>query len=131
MRKPARWTGRKAARKTAYKGVLYDSKAEAAYARRLDGFVRSGALTGWERQVPVRLTIHGLPWRAMRVDFRVHLASGGSQLHEVKGYPEEVWRMKREVYDLLHKAGVLDEPYVVISAKTLEPVVKKRRGRTK
>lgn len=130
-RRPTRWTGRRAARKTEYKGVLYDSKAEAAYARLLDACVHAGALAGWERQVPVRLTVHGLPWRAMRVDFRVLLPDGTRELHEVKGYPEEVWRMKREVYDLLYEAGVMKERYVVVSAKTLEPVAKRKRGRTK
>lgn len=133
MKRPVRWTGRRAAKLTEYRGVLYHSKAEARYAAVLDSEMRAKRVVKWERQVRVPLVINGQHWRTMVVDFRVHYPGGLTALHEVKGYPEVTWRMKREVYDILHATGEMPEPYVVLSATTLQPAAwaKKRKGRKK
>ena len=75
------------ARKTEYRGNVYDSLVEAEYAAYLDTLVKAGEVVDWERQAPV--TILDGPKAADRtkliVDFWVCYARGSSRYEDVKG----------------------------------------------
>ncbi len=66
--------------RTSYKGVRYDSKAEAEWASKLDLRMRAGEVTKWYRQVFVQLGEQIIT----RVDFKVW-DKNGTHYEEVKG----------------------------------------------
>lgn len=108
------------ATKTLYKGVLYDSKAEATYAAVLDRLVDEGEVSHWDRQQKWPLRVNGVKVCAMIPDFVVwyHGERGEEprmELHEVKGFQTPVWRIKRKLFEALHP----EITYLVINASTL------------
>jgi hypothetical protein len=105
-----------AAIKTAYNGVLYDSKAEASYARRLDELVDAGEVSHWDRQRRWPLVVNGVKVCVMVPDFVVWYEDGDDmrmELHEVKGFQTPVYRLKRKLFEALHPEVI----YLVIPAK--------------
>lgn len=105
--------------KTPYNGVVYASKAEATYARRLDEMVESGEVLRWVRQVNWPLRVNGVKVCSMIPDFMVWIPDGRDgemmELHEVKGFETPVWRLKKKLFAAIHP----DITYVVIPAKEL------------
>lgn len=98
-----------------YEGRTYHSKKEAGYAASLDLLKKAGEIQGWEPQVKVSLDVNGRHICNYYCDFKVTMKDGSIELHEVKGFCTEVYRLKR----LLLEATVLhDHPeikYVVIT----------------
>jgi hypothetical protein len=70
------------AKKQAYRGVLYDSIAEARRAEQLDWLVDTGQIRFWVRQVVFRL---GCPENVYRCDFLV-IGPDGAWCEDVKGF---------------------------------------------
>ena len=106
------------ATKTPYRGVVYDSKAEAAYAARLDRMVEDGEVSDWDRQQKWPLKVNGVKVCTMIPDFVVWYPADDRdearmELHEVKGFATPVYRLKRKLFEALHP----DVPYVVIAAR--------------
>ena len=113
-----RVTGRRrgwgSAVKTAYNGVLYDSKSEAAYAAHLDRRLASGEIGAWGRQVRVRLEVNGKLVCSIVPDFLVWDPSGGGATYvEVKGFETPIWRLKRKLFEALYPKV----KYVVVTAR--------------
>ena len=112
-----RVTGRRrgwgSAVKTAYNGVLYDSKSEARYAAHLDILLDEGRIAKWERQVRVRLEIGGTLICAIVVDFLVWDLKNLPTYVEIKGFETPVWRLKRKLFEALHP----EAKYVVVTAR--------------
>lgn len=84
---PGRRANKWNARKTEYKGAVYDSLVEAEYAAHLDTLVVAGEVVDWERQVPVTI-LDGPKARdrtKLIVDFWVCYAKGNSHYEDVKG----------------------------------------------
>lgn len=101
------------AKRTLYRGVWYASKSEARYARYLDALKKKGTIESWERQVRYTLKVNGEKVCQMVPDFRVTYPNGKVELHEVKGHPTPVWKMKMRLFKALYP----DMEYVVIPAK--------------
>lgn len=82
------------AKRTEYNGVTYDSKAEAEWARVLDGEIRLEWIHGWLRQVTVSLG----PDFKTRVDFLVFTAYGVCHFAEVKGVETARFKIVRKLW---------------------------------
>lgn len=80
--------------KTEYRGVKYDSKAEARYAMRLDLLVRANEIHSWQRQVTIQLG----PDFTTKVDFLVFTKYGAVEAHEVKGVETPRFRDVRRLW---------------------------------
>ena len=97
-----------------YDGHTYHSKKEAGYAASLDLMKRAGEIKEWKRQVKISLDVNGMHIANYFCDFEVTMADGSTELHEVKGFDTEIYRLKR----LLLEATLLKErpdiKYVVI-----------------
>lgn len=102
------------AKKTEYGGVLYDSKAEAAHAGRLDLLLTAGRLRWWLRQAPVMIGEPGVD-KPYRVDFVVCEADGSVHAEEVKGVETPQFRRQKRQWA---KRGPF--PLHVISGKNIE-----------
>jgi|SRR6185369_4088245 len=85
-----------------YNGVVYDSKAEALYAFRLDGLKAAGEILGWNRQVKIPLWVQGVRVCVMVVDFEVSLLDGDLQYHEVKGWETPEYKIKLKLFKALY-----------------------------
>ncbi len=86
-------------KKREYKGILYDSIAEADYAAELDALQFSGDIAWWLRQVWVQLG----PDFGTRVDFLVALRCSDHiglriSAHEVKGMETPQFRKVRKLW---------------------------------
>lgn len=92
---------------------MYASGAEARYAAYLDLLLKGGRIVRWDRQVRWPLVVNGKKVCGMVPDFRVWLDDTRYEVHEVKGYEEREWRLKRKLFEALHP----DVPYVVVKAK--------------
>lgn len=86
--------GKMGNKKQTYNGYAYHSKAEAEYAKQLDWRVKAGEIKTWTRQHKINLISHGQHICKYYIDFRVELASGQIEYHEVKGFQTELWRLK-------------------------------------
>lgn len=88
------------ARKTEYRGNVYDSLAEAEYASYLDSLVVAGQVVDWERQCSVTL-LDG-PKASNRtkliVDFWVCYAKGNSRYEDVKGKVLPAFNLKVKMW---------------------------------
>jgi Protein of unknown function (DUF1064) len=94
------------ASKQRYKGSLYDSRKEANYAATLDMLKKATdpreRVKKWDRQVRVPLIVNGKLIANWYCDFEVTYADGRKELHEVKGFDTEVWRLKRKLFEALY-----------------------------
>lgn len=89
-RKPSKYR----AVKTEYNGVLYDSKAEAAYAEHLDLLARAGGIAWWIRQPTFRL---GCPENVYKPDFLV-VTDAGVYVVDVKGVETSKFKKDRRLW---------------------------------
>lgn len=88
------------ARKTEYKGVLYDSKLEAKIAADIEILAGTGALTRWARQVRYQLRgRNGAIIATHVVDFVLEYRDGHTEVWEAKGYPTDDWKLKRKLFE--------------------------------
>lgn len=95
------------ARRTAYNGVLYDSKAEAEYAAHLDHLKAAGQIDWWERGPDIVLVPgrHRKDRIVFRPDFRVAEPGDFGVQHiyyvDVKGVLTPVFRLKWRLWRAL------------------------------
>lgn len=84
-----------AAKRTAYGDRIYASKAEAAFARRLDLMKAAGAIRDWGIPDPIVL-VPGKRGQAISytADFWVEEADGSRVLYDVKGAVPQVFKLK-------------------------------------
>lgn len=95
--------GNKFNAKTAtYGGRTYHSKKEADYAMELDWLLKAGQITKIEPQHKISLDIEGIHIANYFMDFKVTLPDGRIEMHEVKGYETDVWRMKWKLAKALY-----------------------------
>lgn len=90
-------------RRTEYDGVLYDSKAEAEFARTLDicrkASKESDRVVSWERQVAYVVEIKGKKIFTYKADFKVRYADGSEKVYDVKGVRTAVYRIKKKAVE--------------------------------
>lgn len=82
------------AQKTKCRGVIFDSKGEAHYARKLDGRIESGEVLWWVRQVKVWL---GVPEHVMVLDFLV-CTKDGAHFADYKGFETAKFQKDRRLW---------------------------------
>lgn len=89
---------------TEYRGVKYDSKREAAYARDLDFLLheKNGKLKEWQRQVVVDLVVNERRVCKIIVDFLEIYHDGHERYVEIKGTETKDWKLKWALFDALH-----------------------------
>jgi Protein of unknown function (DUF1064) len=102
------------AKRTEYNGIHYDSMREAEYAAELDLLLRAGEIAAWERQYQVRIEVEGVHILTHKVDFRLRNPDGSYELHEVKGFATEDWKIRRKLLELVWLPKHLDHTYHVI-----------------
>jgi hypothetical protein len=87
------------AKRAEWRGVTYDSKAEAAYARELDLRKAAGDIRNWWRS-PAIVLVPGK--RGTRIEYRpdfVVLESNGERYFvDVKGVETAVWKLKARLF---------------------------------
>jgi len=81
---------------------MYHSKKEAGYARELDLLYRAGEIKDWEGQYKLPLDVNGYHICNYIVDFKVINKDGSIELHEVKGFETEIWRLKWKLTEALY-----------------------------
>jgi len=81
-------------KKSKYGDRIYDSALEASYAKDLDWMKKAGEIKEITPQFKLRLDINGTHIANYFMDFKVELPDGRIEMHEVKGYETDVWRMK-------------------------------------
>ena len=99
---------------TDFGGDRYHSKKEADYAAQLALMMRARGkdrVLKWERQVKIPLAVArpGSPEDApftkicdYIIDFVVHYADGRVEYVEVKGFKQEVWKLKWKLFEALY-----------------------------
>lgn len=75
-------------------GIVYDSKSEMQYGAILEQRLRAGEITKIERQIRFELRVNGDLICNHYVDFRITLPDGRVELHEYKGFWEDMYRFK-------------------------------------
>lgn len=92
----SKWTN---AKKSTYKGSVYDSGFEASIAMELDMRVKSGELTKWERQKTIPLNCNGYIVGTYKIDFVAYHADGRIEYIEAKGYATDVWKLRWKIFE--------------------------------
>lgn len=87
------------AKKTEYRGVVYDSKAEAKHAEGLDVLKRVGEVSWWLRQTPVMIGEPGVD-KPYRVDFVVCYRGGAVVAEEIKGVETPQFKRQKKQWRL-------------------------------
>lgn len=87
------------AKKTEYKGVMYDSKKEAAHAQRLEYQMMACDVVDVQRQVKFKVVIHGKHCFTYILDFRVQYQNGNVEYHDVKGFRNGMYKLKKKIVE--------------------------------
>ena len=82
------------AKSQTYNGRNYHSKKEADYAMELDWLKKAKQIKTITPQFKISLDINGVHIANYFMDFKVDLPDGRIEMHEVKGFETDVWRMK-------------------------------------
>lgn len=94
------------ARRTEYKGQVYDSKREAHRAMELDLLVRAGQIVGWARAEKFTLSVNGIKVCTYKPDFHV-LGLEGEWFEDVKGVIARHSKIQMKLFEALHPGVVL------------------------
>ena len=107
------------AKSTIYKGEAYHSKKEAGYARTLDLLKNasdpSERVKSWERQVKISIDINGHHICNYYCDFLVTFSDDHQELHEVKGFRNEIFRLKLLLLEAVYLPEHPELEYVIIT----------------
>lgn len=87
-----------------YNEYRYDSQLEAKYAVQLDWRIKAGEIKEYTRQYKLSLDVCGHHIANYYVDFRVTLADGREEYHEVKGWPTPEWKLKWKLAHAIYGA---------------------------
>jgi len=85
-----------------YNGVVYDSKAEALHAFKLDGLKATGKILGWERQARIPLRVYDTLVCTMVIDFRIINREGPDHYEEIKGWETPEYKIKLKLFRALY-----------------------------
>jgi hypothetical protein len=85
-----------------YNGRSYMSHKEATYARDLDLMIKAGEIKEVIPQFKLSLDVNGYHIANYYVDFLVIDKDDEKQLHEVKGFETDLWRMKWRLTEALY-----------------------------
>lgn len=99
---------------TEYNGRVYHSKFEAQYARDLDLMIKAKKVIEWTPQVKISLDVNGYHICNYICDFKVIMKDGSIQLHEVKGFETDMFRMKRKLLEATYLIEHPEIKYIII-----------------
>jgi hypothetical protein len=85
-----------------YGSRIYHSKKEAAYAHDLAMLQKAGEIIEIVPQFRLSLDVNGYHICNYIVDFMVTTRDGSVELHEVKGFETDIWRMKWKLAEALY-----------------------------
>jgi len=97
-----------------YGGRVYHSKLEAGYARDLELRKKAGEITEIIPQYKIDLSVNGYHICNYYCDFKIILADGSIELHEVKGFETEIYRLKRKLLEATLLKEHPEIEYIVI-----------------
>jgi len=89
----------------------HDSIFEGEYCDSLALLVKAGEIKSYKTQVTYHLIVNGQKITGHRVDFEVEKNDGSLEVHEVKGFADHVWPLKRKLFIALYP----DIPYITIT----------------
>lgn len=84
-----------------YNGRTYDSIREANHAEEIDWRIKAGEIKEVIPQFKIDLKVNGKHICNYYVDFKVVMADGSVQFHEVKGMILPIWQMKWALFEAL------------------------------
>ncbi len=90
------------ARKTMYRGLKFDSAAEAKHAMELDIRKSAGEIEDWMRQIPIHIEVNGVKICKMVLDFKVWDTQHKFHYEEVKGVETAVYKLKLKLLKALY-----------------------------
>ena len=77
-----------------YNGRKYHSRKEAAYAQELDWRKKAGEIKEIIPQYKIDIRVNDVHICNYYMDFKVILADDTIEMHEVKGFETDLWRIK-------------------------------------
>ena len=100
------WTQRRGSKygnKTkVYGGLSYDSKKEARYAQDLELRQKAGEIKEITPQFRMSIDVGGYHICNYIADFMVVLSDGSREIHEVKGWATEIFRIKWKLIEAIY-----------------------------
>ncbi len=95
-----------------YNGRMYDSKKEAAYAKRLEYLKHAHKIeervVRIEYQVPYSITAKNKVVATYFADFRVTYGDLHQEVVDVKGFRTEVYKLKKKLVEALHEIKIIE-----------------------
>ena len=91
-------------------GHIHHSRKEAKYCDELSWRIKAKEITSFETQKRYSLDVNGKHICNHIPDFLVTFPDGHQEIHEVKGFEQEVWRIKHKLFEACYP----DLPYIVI-----------------
>ena len=100
------------AKKTLYNGGMYDSKAEASFAAKLDIARKakdaSERVVEIERQPKFPIEVNGKKTCIYKGDFLVTYANGDVKVFDVKGVATPVYRLKKKLVEAIYGITIIE-----------------------
>lgn len=98
------------ARKVSFQGSMYDSQMEMEYAMILADHLKAKRLKEVERQHKIIIKVNGKVITTHIVDFLVTLPDDRKKYVEVKGFPTDLWIIKRKLVEATESIPYLVNP---------------------
>ena len=91
-------------------GHIHQSIGEARYCDSLAVLEKAGDIKSYKSQQMFDLIVNSKRITGHRVDFLVMNKKGKLEVHEVKGFPTDLWKIKMNLFEALYP----DIPYIVV-----------------
>lgn len=91
-------------------GHWHHSTKESNYCNKLALLIKAKEIKEYKTQVKYEFRVNGYKICAHYVDFLVTNNDGTQEVHEVKGWETEIWRLKRNLFEALYP----ETKYVVL-----------------
>lgn len=87
-------------------GIWFASTAEANYYLKILPLEKIGVKI--DRQVVYKLEVNGIPVTTYRADFVLTWPNGKQEVHDVKGYKTDEYKIKRQLMLAIHGIDILE-----------------------
>jgi len=94
--------------KTEYDGMVWDSKKELAYYKKLQLLKKAGEIVSFERQVRYDFEFNGVKMGFYKLDFLIKWKSGLVQFVDVKGMRTPVYQLKKKMMKAFHGIDIFE-----------------------
>lgn len=88
-----------------YKGIVYDSGFEMAYAQNLDLKLKAGVVLNWDRQIRYDIVVNGCKIGFYKLDFLITLNDGSIEYVDCKSTPklvDPVYKLKKKLIEAIY-----------------------------